>query len=86
MTQKISEIKKKIVDHNHNNKHMTTKKLHKLTAEKFTSRLKQVNLATKVDIDYFIEKTDFDGKLKSLNENLLQIKQNTYRLKRNSLM
>ena len=37
-------------------------------ADSFAARLKQANLATKVDIDDFIEKTNFDDKLKKLNK------------------
>ena len=44
-----------------------TPQFNKLTAENFAVRLKQVNLVTK---------TDFDDKLKSLNQKLTQIKQN----------
>ena len=62
---KISEIEKKILDHDHD-KYITTQEFNILTAEHFATRLKQVNLATKADIDNFIEKTDFDDKLKKL--------------------
>ena len=50
MTQKISETEKKIHDHNHSNKYITAKKFNKFTTEKFT--------------DDFVEKADFDDKLK----------------------
>ena len=33
-----------------------------------TARLKQANLATKADFDDFVEITDFDNKVKDLNE------------------
>ena len=39
----------------------------KLTAENFTARLKQANLASKSDIANFVKKIDFDDKLKNLN-------------------
>ena len=43
--------------------------IHKnFTADQSKARLAQVNLATKADIDDFVEKTDFDDKLKSLNK------------------
>ena len=38
--------------------------------ENFAARLKQANIATKADFDDFVENTDFDNKLKDLNENL----------------
>ena len=62
---KISEIEKKILDHDHD-KYITTQEFNILTAEHFATRLKQANLATKADTDNFIEKTDFDDKLKKL--------------------
>ena len=55
---KITEIEKKLTDHNHD-EYITTPKLNKLTAENFAARLKQANLVTK---------TDFDDKLKSFNQ------------------
>ena len=54
---KISEINKKIFDHNHH-KYITTGKFNKLMADNFAARLKQASLATKTDIDDFVEKTD----------------------------
>ena len=62
---KISEIDKKINDH-YQNKHITTQEFNDITAENFPERLKQANLANKNDITGFIEKTDFDDKLKIL--------------------
>ena len=55
---KITEIENKLTDHNHDD-FITTAEFNKLTAENFASRLKQANL---------VAKTDFDGKLKSLNQ------------------
>ena len=52
----ISEIEKKITDHDHN-KHITTPEFNKLTAENVTARFAQANLAR----DRFKE-TDFDDK------------------------
>ena len=63
---KISELEKKLTDHNHD-KYITTPEFNKLTAENFAARLKQANLVTK---------TYFDDKLKNLNKKLLQTKQN----------
>ena len=40
--------------------------------------MKQANLATKADIDKFVEEADFDNKLKYLNKKILQIKQEKY--------
>ena len=59
-TQKNTEIEKKLTDNNHD-RYITTPEFNKLTAEKFSARLKQANLVTK---------TDFDDKLKSLNQNV----------------
>ena len=41
-----------------------------IAAENFAARLKQANIATKADFDDLVENTDFDNKLKDLNENL----------------
>ena len=57
---KIAEIEKKLTDHNHD-KYITTLEFDKLTAENFPTRLKQTNLVTM---------TDFDDKLKSLNQKI----------------
>ena len=57
---KISEIEKKITDHDHD-KYITTLKFNKLTAESFAARLAQENL---------VIKTDFDNKLISLNRKI----------------
>ena len=42
---KISKIEKKITDHVHSNKYISTQKFNKLTAKIFASRLAQANLA-----------------------------------------
>ena len=64
---KTDEIEKKIIDHNHY-EYITTPEFIKLTAENFAARLAHANLATKSDITNFVNKTDFDEKLKNLNE------------------
>ena len=64
---KVNEIEKKITDRNPN-KYITTQAFIKLTAENFTARLKQANLARKNDIADFVKKMDFDDKLKNLNK------------------
>ena len=58
----ISEIEKKITDHDHN-KHITTPEFNKLTAENVTATLAQANLARDR-----LKETDFDDKLKKLNK------------------
>ena len=68
LIKKISEIEKEILDLDHNNKYITTQKFKKFTAEDFAARLKQANWTAKADIDDFVEKTDFDYKLKNLNK------------------
>ena len=57
-TTKITEIENRLIDHNRG-KYITTPEFNRLTAENFAARLKQANLVTK---------TDFDDKLKSLNQ------------------
>ena len=55
---KITEIEKKLTDHNHD-KYITTPEFNKLSAEMFDARLARANL---------VPKTDFDDKIKSQNE------------------
>ena len=57
---KITEIKKKLADHNHD-KYITTPKFNTLAADLFNGRLVQANLITK---------TDFDVKLLSRNRKI----------------
>ena len=49
-------------------KYITNPECYKLTAERFTARLAQANLASKNDIVALVKKTDFDLKLKNLNK------------------
>ena len=70
---KISEIEKKITDHNHD-KYITTPEFNKVSAEIIAARLKQANLASKSDIANLVNKTDFDNKLKNLNKNITSSK------------
>ena len=58
---KITEIEKKLTDHNHE-KYITTLEFNTLAATVFNARLAQVNLITK---------TDFDAKLSSLNRKII---------------
>ena len=69
---KINEIEKKITDQNHG-RYITTPEFNKSTAEIIALRLKQENLARKKYIANFVNKTDFDNKLKHVasNENEL---------------
>ena len=53
---KIVEIDKKITDHDHINRYITTQKLNKLTGENFDARLKQENRTAKADIVNFARK------------------------------
>ena len=57
---KISQIEKKITDHNHD-RYITTPEFNKFTAEIFPARLKQANIVTK---------KDFNTKLKGLNQKI----------------
>ena len=64
---KINETENKINNHDHA-KYITTQKFNKLKSDNFTARLAQGNLASKNDIANFVEKTDFDDKLKNLHK------------------
>ena len=55
---KISEIEKKVSDHNHD-KYITTPEFNNLITENFKARLAQTNLVTK---------TDFDTELKKISD------------------
>ena len=57
---KITEIKKKLTDHNHD-KYISTPDFNTLAADVFNARLAQANLITK---------TDFDAKLSSFNRKI----------------
>ena len=59
--KKVSEIEKKITDHNQD-EYITTPEFNKLTSENFAARLAQANLITKID---------FDAKLSSLNRKII---------------
>ena len=50
---KIGEVEKKITDHDHINKHITTQEFNKLTSKNFAARLQQGNLESKNDIADF---------------------------------
>ena len=50
-----------------------TLEFNKFTAEIFTKRLAQANLASKNGVANFVKKTNFDGKLKKLDKKILQI-------------
>ena len=67
---KINVIEKKITDHDYSNKYSTTPEFKRLTAERFAVRLKQAYFASKNDIANFVNKTDFDDKLKKLNKKI----------------
>ena len=58
---KISELEKKLIDHNHD-KYITTPEFNTLATDVFNARLAQANL---------IIKTDFDTKLSSLNRKII---------------
>ena len=60
MMQKISELEKKLTDHNYDN-YITTTEFNTSTACVFNARLARANLITK---------TDFDAKLSSLNRKI----------------
>ena len=65
---KISEVEKKITDHNHDTC-ITTPEFNKFTPEIFDFRLKRANLTSKSDIANFVKKTDFDNELKDATSN-----------------
>ena len=62
-----------MIDNNHN-KYITTQEFNKLTVDSFVAILIQAKLATKSDVDDFVEKTDIDDKLNNLNKNVVSNK------------
>ena len=54
---KITEIEKKLTDHNHD-KYITTSEFNVLTASVFNARLAQANLVTKADFDNSVSSLD----------------------------
>ena len=73
MTQKNTEIEKKLADHNHD-KYITTPEFNTLAADVFNAKLAQANL---------VIKTEFDNKYQVLMVKLQQIKQKMSLLKMN---
>ena len=63
----LTAVENKVPYHN---KYITTLEFNKLTAETFTARLVQANLASKNDISNFLKKKNFDDKLKTLNNKI----------------
>ena len=61
---KISEIENKKNDHDHA-KYITIQVFDKLTADTFTAKLKQTNLASKNDVANLVKEIDFNNKLLS---------------------
>ena len=68
--RKISEVEKKKLDHDHSNKYFSSQEINKFTSDNFAVRLKQSDVATKADINHFIEKADFHEKQKKLNKKI----------------
>ena len=54
----------------YHSKNITTPEFNKLTAEHFAARLTQANLSSKIDIDSFVKKINFDDKLRNSNEQI----------------
>ena len=71
---KINEIEKKITDHDHINKYITTPEFNKLTSENFAVRLKQANVVSKSDIATIVNKTNFHKDLKDVSSNKNELK------------
>ena len=66
-TTALTTVENKITAHS---KYITTPEFNKLTAEIFTARLAQANFGSKNDMNNFIEKTNFHGKLKRPNNKI----------------
>ena len=55
-----NDIPKSLKKYRNHDKYITTQEFYKLALEHFTARLKQANLASKIDIASFVNKRDFD--------------------------
>ena len=53
---KMSDIEKKITDHNHD-RYISTSEFNRLTTENFKARLGEANLITKTDLDTELKKS-----------------------------
>ena len=69
---KVTEIEKKLTDHNHD-KYITTTEFNKLATDAFNTRIVQANL---------VKKTDFDNKLSDLNRRVVSNKTKDIHCKR----
>ena len=78
---KVNNIEKKIADHGHSNNCITAPEFNKLTAENFSTRLKEKNLASKSDIANLVNQAEFDNKLLNFNKRINSNKKNMYLLK-----
>ena len=76
------KFKKTNSEHFFSNKYITTQEFNKLTAEKFSARLKQANLAIKADIDDFVEKKILMINQKNYIKKMFQIRQNMSKFER----
>ena len=72
--------RKKNTDHHHD-KFIATPEFNKFTKEIFDLRLKRANLATKSDIPNFVNKSDFDNKLKDVTSNKNELNELSKKLK-----
>ena len=66
LTQKLMKLKRKLLIII---KYITAPEFNKLTPKNLTARLKRANLASKNDIANYVNKTDFDNKLKDVTSN-----------------
>ena len=77
---KINGIEKKITDHNHD-EYIITPEFNNFMAEIFDLRLKRGNLESKIAIANFVNKTDFNNKLKDVTSNKNQINELSKKVK-----
>ena len=79
----ISETENKnTTDHDHDHdKYITTQEFNKLTAENFTARLKQANVASKTEIAKIVKETDLDNKFKNVTSNKNELYELSEKLK-----
>ena len=74
----ITEIEKKLTDHNHD-KYVTTPEFNTLAASVFNARLTQANLVTKTDFDNSVSSLDRKITAKRQKLSLLTINLKSYK-------
>ena len=77
---RTNEIEKRITDHNHD-KYITIPEFNTFTKDIFDLRLKQGYLSSQCDIANFVNKIDFDNKLRDVASNKNELNELSIKIK-----